>query len=125
MKEKLLVIKNAYGEHYDKCNPDENGWTTIISTGENIEEKEIVEKCGILYFRPKALTGIDNNNGWISTTHELPIMSDFYHVEIDNIIFESNPIAFFNVEFKEWYIGEDCFNVTRWQEIKCPKKSLY
>lgn len=67
---KQQKIKEAYGEYYEKCNPDKNGWS-VKRKGIGFEQlkKQIpleYDKPHNAYaFRPLFLKGIENNNGWI------------------------------------------------------------
>ena len=90
MEDKHLVIKEAiekaYGESYEICNPDENGWCKykVISHGVSnkkhpkddfhLEDEfyEIKNNYGYGEFdwRPKSLKGIEDNNGWIKIKSE-------------------------------------------------------
>lgn len=69
MKSKEEVIREAYGEFYDVCSPDKNGWTLTDESKagyEFLDDK--IEYLDFDYFnewRPKSLKGIENNNGWI------------------------------------------------------------
>lgn len=86
MVNKEKVIRKAYGEHYDKCNPDKDGWTLRNYSGDNNINKDfsiMKELVGELFeyyhfvpmrgysdakfkFRPKSLEGIETNNDWKS-----------------------------------------------------------
>jgi len=65
---KLEAIKNAYGEYYKSCHPDINGWSNIFFNGvySILESKGEIEtfKDGNTW-RPKSLSGLENNRGWI------------------------------------------------------------
>lgn len=64
---KKEVVRKAYGEYYEACQPDENGWTSrgriaIKLFSLPLERQETL--IGSLY-RPKSLKGLEDNNGWI------------------------------------------------------------
>lgn len=74
MKTKQEAIKEAYGHHWEtvKQHVDENGFLEHPKGGEVtfdpfigfMEEHPIKDA-----FRPKSLSGIENNNGWLSIKH--------------------------------------------------------
>ncbi len=70
-------IKEKYGEHYDACKPDENGWSYfeydpkgwskgVPPDSLNLfgEDVEIYTKGLGDIWRPIALKGLEENNGW-------------------------------------------------------------
>ena len=82
---KQKVIKNAYGEYWEKVKDyvDENGFINTYSTKISphslkyswvdieVSKKWIDDKIGdTICFRPKSLQGIENNNGWIKIESE-------------------------------------------------------
>lgn len=61
---KLKAIQEAYGEYY--IHSDINGWIRFgmyCPTDLGVEEYEEIEELGV--WRPKSLSGIENNLGWI------------------------------------------------------------
>lgn len=130
MKTKEEVIKEAYGFlfEYKKHLIDKDGWFDNSNENDSVTngETEFLGKCDFkdnTTFRPKSLQGLEDNNGWIDSNEKLPTEFGFYHVEIENN--EQDLLAYFNVEYKKWYIGDFIFNVIKWQPINYPKKSLY
>jgi len=89
---KQEVIREAYGEHFEKCNPDENGWTDyrVVMTHPSkiFKSWETKEQY---WFRPRQLEGLEANNGWIKIESEsdLPKVDGNYHV-IDKFM-KKNP----------------------------------
>ena len=86
-------IKDVYGIHFDKCNPDENGWSKyqLNENQELISEFAInsvlpcefnnfrQDNANLIYcIRPVLLKGIENNNGWtkIESINDLPNLKD-------------------------------------------------
>lgn len=67
---KQKAIREAWGVHYEFIYDliDENGWadnSVIQATSDGFEYNG--DKC-----RPKSLTGIEDNKGWIRTDERLP-----------------------------------------------------
>lgn len=79
MNSKQKAIEKAYGDYYKICNPDENGWS-IKRKGIGFEqlkkqiELEYDKPHNAYAFRPKSISGIENNNGWnkIESEDDLP-----------------------------------------------------
>jgi hypothetical protein len=74
MNSKEQKIKAEYGEYYEACNPDNQGWSNVDEAlggyeflDENIEYLDF-ESSG--KWRPKSLQGIENNLGWIKIESE-------------------------------------------------------
>lgn len=64
-------IKEAYGEYFDKCKPDGNGWSLHSKFREtNFCYNSIEMSIDGLLWRIKSLQGIENNNGWIRIESE-------------------------------------------------------
>lgn len=72
---KLEIVKKEYGEYYEKCSPNENGWidydTWFKYIGHKIDYDYLNNQ---MLMRSKSLKGIENNNGWIKieTENDLP-----------------------------------------------------
>lgn len=88
MNSKEQKIKAEYGEYYEACNPDNQGWSSVDEAlggyeflDENIEYFDF-ESSG--KWRPKSLQGIENNNGWIKIESEddLPKESGWYDFQV-------------------------------------------
>ena len=132
LEAKQEAIKKAYGDNneiYEKS-LTKNGWLNV--------EYDIYENADRFYFdflrhelnadeyeyfiRPKSLSGIDDNNGWIRIESEddLPKVQDSFYV------------CFKNGEIIQRYFipnnkhsKEDWRNITHWQPIEKPLKPLY
>ena len=64
-------IKKAYGDYYEKCNPNENGWIDYDIWFKNIGHKIDYDYSGNqMFMRPKCLSGIENNNGWVKMNNK-------------------------------------------------------
>lgn len=106
--EKQKVIREAYGEHWDKVKDfiTETGWIDmsefhVYPQHLNIEK----EDCEIdqEFWRPKSLKGIENNNGWFSIKeHGLPKEKGNY----DFLISEDYRINAEDLEITTVYVSE-------------------
>jgi hypothetical protein len=113
---KETLIKEAYGESYNKLTIDENGYVNIgFSCNGDDDVQDILNdydikltlsdldiknsnpygEDGIIIFRPKSLTGIETNNGWIKIDNE-----EQYN-ELFNDLYE-----WYNIKKKESWIGD-------------------
>lgn len=63
---KLKAIQDAYGEYFEKCKPNKDGWSLrhYEEIGMNIYGSE-AEFNDFMVWRPISLKGIENNRGWI------------------------------------------------------------
>lgn len=65
-------IKEAYGDLFQECKPNENGWCNVtrFPLDKNIDlwDGNWI-KSGTNY-KPKSLQGIEDNNGWIKIESE-------------------------------------------------------
>ncbi|GEM_PF-5907600 len=118
---------------------DQNGWCTMFDErGQKVtpvfrelgfnEDPAGVSvdtsmKEGCMVWRPKALSGLDHNNGWFRIEESLPISNGHYFmakpsgitmVEIDNLK-KTN-------ELKEAFLKD---GFTHWQPIVIPKAPIY
>ena len=122
---KQEAIKKAYGKHYKLCKPDQQGYT------ESDEEILGLEFCGdgVDYldfgcsnkWRPESLSGIENNNGWISIEPDgsnLPKID--FHTKHWFCNGESTWIATMSLDMK---IGND--PITHYQPMIVPKPPIY
>jgi len=137
-------IQEAYGENYNKCNPDENGWSKYrldddrnLIEGFNINS---ILKCEFDNFRqdnvkriycvrPIILKGIENNNGWIKieSEYDLPEQTGSYYV----VRCEKVEIAVY-IKDNRWLAkGNDYpkttihHSITHYQPIEKPKPPLF
>ena len=134
---KQETIAKAYGEHWETVKDfvDENGWSKrgyywklkeIYSLNEIKEKfKVTIEIDNDKIFRPKSLTGIENNRGWIKIESEadLPKESGFYFGKDYEF---GTDIMYFDFETKKWkdlslYIQQ----VTHYQPIVKPETPIY
>lgn len=86
---KLEAIKKAYGEFFEECNPDENGWTKYsYCPNESVSISDLYVDFTDNYrnieselWRPKSLAGVENNRQWIRIEEDgsnLPKEEDEY-----------------------------------------------
>lgn len=82
-------IKEAYGEYYDLCKPNEYGWS-LSKDFKFFNMFKYHPDYTPSRFRPVELKGIENNNGWIKIESEsdLPIKG-YYEVISKNSGFPS------------------------------------
>lgn len=91
MKTKDQLIKEAYGDKYEVCKPDVDGWTRCYS----IRDKRYWRKLGYDHidieddttnkWRPISLKGLEDNNGWFSIVeHGLPKVDNYYKICLSN-----------------------------------------
>lgn len=122
MSAKLEKIKEAYGNHYDDCNPDENGWTDW-SKGvcELFLELNDNDKIDFLNFdvsntwRPLVLKGIENNNGW-KTVGEDGYPAENQLVSIMHPRVKSVITVMYSCNVFFWE-EEVCEGITRWRPL--------
>ncbi len=114
-------IKEAYGEYYKKCNPNENGWIDYDIWFQLIGHKiDYDYSLNQMFIRPKSLSGIENNNGWDKFNNEqLTEDMDCYVINPQGniVILSSNVIN---------SISKDRLaNITHYQIISEPKPPIY
>jgi len=103
MKTKEEVIEEAWGKYFKKYKPDENGWSKDRpqfmrnTLWFDAFKLEIKEENSVVYYRPKSVKGIENNNSWIRIESEadLPICEELH---------------LYNIKDKKYYRGVLCGN---------------
>lgn len=106
MNSKEKCIAEAYGEYWEQCKNyvDSNGWIKVGTYHNNepidfemfeIDLDSVLENVPFGYFsevretvRPKSLTGLENNRGWIEIKSEYDLPKDislFYKYCIDGV----------------------------------------
>ena len=99
MKTKIELIKEAYGDHFEACKPDENGWTrAFLVSPFSLEipkgEYECKGQDVMIRWRPISLKGLEDNNGWTSVKeYGLPKdQGDYWVIELGKAhTFRFNP----------------------------------
>lgn len=129
MKTKKEVIQQAYGEYWDqvKLIVDENGWFDMAYSQQvnNFDPLWNDSDRKSTKIRPKSLSGIENNNGWIKIESEsdLPKESGYYD-------FQKYPLDKYIVNPVFWskgatLIGWFIETYTHFQPIEKPKPPIY
>lgn len=129
---KQEAIKKAYGEYYDICKPDENGWCNIWSNDEISDIDTINWQTESDYYnliRPIELKGIESNNSWISVNDRLPDKEGMYFIYTDK---NESSVDYCCKKSNQWnnkilysmiFMTND--TVTHWQPIQVPPKPIY
>ena len=131
---KFQAIKYAWChlvsvQDFDKLNLDENGYSnwrcrSLMQSHlwDNLSSKlkpgtPKMSSGHDLLYRPKALNGIENNNGWhkISSRSDLPKEAGMYLFLVDNR------------EIQQWCDNDTSFSKshTHWRDIQEIKKPIY
>lgn len=118
-------IKEAYGNYADVAMElcDENGWISKQHYYTYFPQDREEKMFASTMVRPKSLSGIENNNGWvkIESENDLPKENEQHYWTIT----ENNPDIkerYFNKFFNE-YKGEG--KVTHYQPIEKPQSPIY
>lgn len=128
---KQETIQKAFGKHWEfvKTYVDENGWCDDVWRGQlkTVYDDLDVKWFGSTRFRPKSLTGIEHNNGWIKieSENDLP-KSDF---EMFHVIFTPSG----GIGKHLWNDGKWCGcdgrkskgNVSHYKTIDEPQPPIY
>lgn len=122
---KQKAIQDAYGEYFEQCNPDENGWAGYNSyevIGINIFGSE-AECKNLGVWRPLSLQGIEDNRGWIAIERGLPEDAGKYWVVVGGEMLLSN----FHSNTNQWYSIENYLRYfpTHYQPIVKPQPPIY
>ena len=140
MKTKSDVIREAWGIHYNRLKkfidsdgkannndlPDDYFHACIFVLDGTYDK---IYEGNELYFRPKSLQGIENNEGWISINSEedLPENTIKYHV----IICGTLTTAYYRGSNRWIVYGNDYpkttekHKITHWQPITKPNPPLH
>lgn len=123
LEAKQEAIKKAYGEYWELVKDciDENGWidnSIYKFTFGQLINLDSEYKYDV-FFRPKSLQGIENNNGWV-------IIDDF-------VKYTNEKFWIFNSHTNDLYQGQlfddDMFPINRYathyQPIEKPKLPIY
>lgn len=126
---KQEVIRKAYGEYWDglKENIDHNGWVDsawLDDIAVYLDVKGGYDRCGAvsLFIRPKSLSGIENNNGWISIESEDDFPKDSYNYWV---VCSNGSIKTLNdFEYYKKYIIPE-LTITHYQPIIKPQPPIF
>jgi len=126
MKTKEEVIKEVYGDYYEECKPNENGWSysanhQYYKFWELYPEEKVIDRQ--LYFRPIELKGIENNNSWIRILSGSDLPSEYTdcHYEHKNGVIG---VALFSPKIKSFSIF-DWTDIVAYRPIEIPPKRVY
>ena len=126
---KQEAIKNAYSEYWEKVKDcvDNDGYIdNSIPKFRFGQLKNLdLEYKNDVFFRPKSLQGIENNNGWIKIESEkdLPKVSGLYFGKDYEF---GTDMMYFDFETKKWEDSNGYLqNVTHYQQIEKPKPPIY
>lgn len=130
-EKKLAAIKAAYGDAWEKAknhvmSPANKGFWCCIPPYEAGFDGEI-EQYGFSSWRPKSLSGIEHNYGWIRCDERLPEMSDAkYHIcEDDKPAGITNGFSVNNVYKAHSKAPNDHVNITHWKPVEEVKPPIY
>ena len=126
---KQEAIKKAYSEYWEKVKDYvyNDGWIdNSIPKFRFGQLKNLdLEYKNDVFFRPKSLQGIENNNGWIKIESEkdLPKVSGLYFGKDYEF---GTDMMYFDFETKKWEDSNGYLqNVTHYQPIEKPKPPIY
>lgn len=120
---KQEYIEQEYGKHYEsvKAFLYRDGWLDkLVFQKTDLKYEDLsdldFEHEGNTFCRPKSLSGIENNNGWIKIESEsdLPTEPDFYWCRDNNG-------AIHQVHYEDITVGYS----THYQTIPKPKPPIY
>ena len=124
LEAKQEAIKNAYGEYWENVKDyvDNDGWINNSIpkfTFGQLKNLDLEYKNDV-FFRPKSLQGIENNNGWIRIESE----DDLPKESFNYWIFQSDLRA---VTMKDFYDNKKYYGVkaTHYRPIVKPKPPIY
>ena len=129
LEAKQEAIKKAYSEYWEKVKDyvDNGGYidnSIPKFTFGQVKNLDLEYKNDV-FFRPKSLQGIENNNGWVKIESEkdLPKESGLYFGKDYEF---GTDMTFFDFETKEWEDSNGyLLNITHYQPIEKPKPPIY
>jgi hypothetical protein len=124
MNAKEQKIKQAYGDYYEICKPDENGWTysqnhQYYKYFEKHPETKIIDRQ--LYFRPFELKGIENNNGWIRIESE----ADYKNLSYKCLVFTDKENQYTYTQYCTSFSFSETEKITHYRLIEKHPKPIY
>ena len=129
LEAKQEAIKKAYSEYWEKVKDyvDNDGYidnSIPKFTFGQVKNLDLEYKNDV-FFRPKSLQGIENNNGWIKIESEkdLPKVSGLYFGKDYEF---GTDMMYFDFETKKWEDSNGYLqNITHYQPIEKPKPPIY
>ena len=125
LEAKQEAIKNAYGECWEKVKDyvDNDGWINNSIpkfTFGQLKNLDLEYKNDV-FFRPKSLQGIENNNGWIKIESE----ADLPNNEKVWIYTSNNRVLISSKAVLNWVLKNPDNKITHYQPIEKPKPPIY
>ena len=125
LEAKQEAIKNAYSEYWENVKDyvDENGWidnSIPKFTFGQLKNLDLEYKNDV-FFRPKSLQGIENNNGWIKIESE----ADLPNNEKVWIYTSNNRVLISSKAVLNWVLKNPDNKITHYQPIEKPKPPIY
>lgn len=131
MTAKETKIKEAYGDKYQRLQPDENGWFEDNKLGESTElsvwalsncEKNWTDDTGLIW-RLTSLKEIETNNGWITIESEkdLPPDGHYWTINILGVMNASPKLVDETCNDNQYWLS----TFTHYQPIVKPKPPIY
>ena len=126
---KQEIIKKEYGDNFESCKPDENGWCNehkfIVAFGffnEDYDETNHQRDK----IRLKSLQGIEDNNGWIKIESESDLPKEKGNFYTMDRFYETNPcMEFFDPDNLVSMNERWMYRFTHYQPIIKPKPPIY
>ena len=125
LEAKQEAIKNAYVEYWENVKDyvDNDGWidnSIPKFTFGQLKNLDLEYKNDV-FFRPKSLQGIENNNGWVKIESEtdLPKNKNVWICTSNNRVLISSKAAL------NWILKNPDNKITHYQPIEKPKPPIY
>ena len=140
MKTKQQAIQEAYGEHWELFENDEqekilrnNGFCLLFSHPLHFELSKFMEIETFAYgigtsWRPKSLQGIENNNGWLKIESEDDLPKDLTKCHFIIRGYENNNYIGHYYDGLFWNSHNEAYSwqvVSHYQPIEKPKPAIY
>ena len=125
LEAKQEAIKNAYGEYWENVKDyvDNDGWidnSIPKFTFGQLKNLDLEYKNDV-FFRPKSLQGIENNNGWVKIESE----ADLPNNEKVWIYTSNNRVLISSKAVLNWVLKNPDNKITHYQPIEKPKPPIY
>ena len=125
LEAKQEAIKKAYSEYWEKVKDyvDNDGYidnSIPKFTFGQLKNLDLEYKNDV-FFRPKSLQGIDNNNGWIKIESE----ADLPNNEKVWICANNNKVLLSLKTVLNWILKNHDNKITHYQPIEKPKPPIY
>ena len=125
LEAKQEAIKKAYSEYWEKVKDcvDNDGYIdNSIPKFRFGQLKNLdLEYKNDVFFRPKSLQGIENNNGWVKIESE----ADLPNNEKVWIYTSNNRVLISSKAVLNWFLKNPDNKITHYQPIEKPKPPIY